>query len=146
MTFEDLPCKNRFFVQISAYDQSFMLSLPAFRIGQRGNMLGFKQKTKKNPHAFPVWKLCWRLKDHFRMRWQLEKRPPVLQAYSIDWKLLSFSRHIDECLFSQWSSIISFLNLMGLQVFAEDLRGHFKTRLEISPRCWSRKLQICLLP
>lgn len=55
----------------------------------------------------------------------------MIQAYSIYWKLFSFSRHTDECLFSLCISIISFLSLMGLQVFAKELKGHLKTHLDL---------------
>lgn len=35
-------------------------------------------------------------------------------------------------LFSQRSSVISFLNLIRLQILAKDLRGHFKAYFEIT--------------
>lgn len=57
----------------------------------------------------------------------------MIQAYSIYWKLFSFSRHTDECLFSPSISIVFFLCLMGLHIFAEELKGHFETRLDL---CW----------
>lgn len=55
----------------------------------------------------------------------------MIQSYNIYWKLFSFSGHTNECLFFLCINIISFLCLMGPQVFAKELKGHFKTHLDL---------------
>lgn len=60
-----------------------------------------------------------------------KKRLAMIQGYSINWKLFTFSRHTDEGLFSLCISIISFLWLANTCSPTKDLKGHFKTHLDL---------------